>query len=182
MTRKLIDTDTIGKSGKNLGEINRDSEYQAETDMGTDLLLNNISFWLGTWLSQKTRSLSLTRIHKTWEDRAVLPCVTLISATEGISTKDSLLMSVNRSFIMPTLSRSHMTCEKSRKRALYRTVGSVLKQETFFETPKKRANTTDPTPEIGCLLILMELNGQLVGHVGAATYSDRSPGRSFHSL
>ena len=54
MTKKLIDTDTVGKTGNNLGEI-WTLEYQAETDMGTDFPEQHIFLAL----SQKTRSKSL---------------------------------------------------------------------------------------------------------------------------
>ena len=57
MTRKLFDTDTVGKTGINLGTL----EFQAETDMGTALLPT--AYLSGTWLSQKTSSPSFTRIH-----------------------------------------------------------------------------------------------------------------------
>ena len=106
-------------------------------------------------------------------------CVTFISTTEGISTKDLYESNHNtdqfadeRESVIHDVDAQPIAhdVQENEKRALYRTVGSVLKQGNFFETPKKRAIFTDPTPEIGCLLIFLELSGQHVGHVGAATH------------
>ncbi len=69
--------------------VKLDSIWNTRPRLTWAQLCSRTTYLSSTWPSQKTRSPSPTRIQKTWEVRAVLPCVTLISATEGISTKDS---------------------------------------------------------------------------------------------